>query len=188
MFGYTSIIIGYNCESFIVVASLVSGLAEGSNLSPLRVKWCIKICECSILTIKENCQTEIWKEYYSIILIELRLFFIDILAFSRQIMPRGGDFVSFFRPRGRSFALKTVPGVGILTGKISGPGVSPGGMVAGQIDTCIIEDNICFIRIGNLLKTSGSNFHVMQLEYPAFSEGKSICPVTCLEQHINKLD
>ena len=40
-------------------------------------------------------------------------------------MPGGGDFVSFF------------PGAGILTEKISGPAVSPGGMVTGQIDTCI---------------------------------------------------
>ena len=52
-------------------------------------------------------------------------------------MPRGGDFVSFFRPGGRSFALKSCPRAGILTEKISGPAVSPGGMVTGQIDTCI---------------------------------------------------
>ena len=52
-------------------------------------------------------------------------------------MPWGGDFVSFFRPGGRSFALKSCPRAGILTEKISGPGVSPGGMVTGQIDTCI---------------------------------------------------
>ena len=55
-----------------------------------------------------------------------------------------------------------------------------------DIRNTIIEDNICFIRIGDLLKTSGPNFHVGQLEYPAFSEDKSICPVTCLEQYINK--
>ena len=42
-------------------------------------------------------------------------------------MPGGGDFVSFFRPGGRSFALKAVSGAGILTEKISGPAVSPGG-------------------------------------------------------------
>ena len=42
-------------------------------------------------------------------------------------MPGGENFVSFFRPGGRSFALKTVPGVGILTEKSSGPAVSPGG-------------------------------------------------------------
>ena len=57
-------------------------------------------------------------------------------------MPGGGDFVSFFRPGGRSFALKSCPRAGILTEKISGSGVSPGGggggMVTGQIDTCII--------------------------------------------------
>ena len=42
-------------------------------------------------------------------------------------MPGGGDFVSFLRPRDWSFALKCCPRVGILTEKISGPGVSPGG-------------------------------------------------------------
>ena len=33
--------------------------------------------------------------------------YLDIRT--RQIMPGGGDFVSFFRPRGRSFALKSCP-------------------------------------------------------------------------------
>ena len=32
---------------------------------------------------------------------------IDIRT--RKVMPGGGDFVSFFRPRGRSFALKNCP-------------------------------------------------------------------------------
>ena len=53
-------------------------------------------------------------------------------------MPGVGIFVSFFRPGCRSFALKSCPGVGDFDGKNSGPGVSPGGgMVTGQIDTCI---------------------------------------------------
>ena len=55
-----------------------------------------------------------------------------------------------------------------------------------DIRNTVIEDNICFIRIRDLLKTSGPNFNVGQLEYPAFSKYKSICPVTCLEQYINK--
>ena len=42
-------------------------------------------------------------------------------------MPWGGDFVSFFRPGGRSFALKSCPRGGDFDGKISGPGVSQGG-------------------------------------------------------------
>ena len=54
-------------------------------------------------------------------------------------MPGGGDFVSFFRPGGRSFALKSCPHGGDFGGKISGPGVSPGGMVTCQIDTCISD-------------------------------------------------
>ena len=54
-------------------------------------------------------------------------------------MPGGGDFVSFFPTRGPEFCTeKLSPGRGILTEKISGPAVSPGGgMVTGQIDTCI---------------------------------------------------
>ena len=42
-------------------------------------------------------------------------------------MPGGGDFVSFFDPGAGVLNGKTVPGVGILTEKISGPGISPGG-------------------------------------------------------------
>ena len=50
--------------------------------------------------------------------IELWSYFIDILAFElRQIMPGGGDFVSFFRPGGRSFALKSCPRGGDFDGK-----------------------------------------------------------------------
>ena len=53
-------------------------------------------------------------------------------------MPGGGDFCFVFRPGGRSFALKSCPEDGDFDGKISGPGLSPGGgMVTGQIDTCI---------------------------------------------------
>ena len=55
----------------------------------------MKTCECFILTIKESCQTEIWKETA---LIELPFFFIDILAFEQANYARGGDFVSFFGP------------------------------------------------------------------------------------------
>ena len=53
----------------------------------------------------------------------------------------GGDFASFFRPGGRSFALKSCPGGGDFDGKISGPGISLGGrrMVTDQIDTCITK-------------------------------------------------
>ena len=42
-------------------------------------------------------------------------------------MSGGGDFVLFFQPWGRSFALKSCPRAGILTEKISGPRVSRGG-------------------------------------------------------------
>ena len=57
-------------------------------------------------------------------------------------MPGGGDFVSFFRPGGRSFALKNCPQGGDFDGKNWWPGSQPpgggGGMVTGQIDTCIM--------------------------------------------------
>ena len=43
-------------------------------------------------------------------------------------MPRGGDFVSFLRPGGQSFALKSCPRG---TEKISGLGVSLGGWGGG---------------------------------------------------------
>ena len=42
-------------------------------------------------------------------------------------MPGCGDFVSFFQPEGRSFALKSCPQGGDFDEKITGPGISPGG-------------------------------------------------------------
>ena len=73
---------------------------------------------------------KIWKETAFIVLCS---FFIDILAFKLGKLCLGvGIIVSFF---GRSFALKSCPGAGILMEKISGPG---GGMVTSQIDSCII--------------------------------------------------
>ena len=93
------------------------------------VKCCIKTCKYSILTIKENCQTDIWKETA---LIELCFFFV---IWSRQIIPWG--FVSFFRPGDRSFVLKSCPQGRDFDGKIMAQGSAQGGMVPGQIDTCI---------------------------------------------------
>ena len=57
-------------------------------------------------------------------------------------MPGGGDFVSFFLPGGRSFALESCPQGGDFDGKkLVTQGSAPGGgMVTGQIDTCIMED------------------------------------------------
>ena len=74
---------------------------------------------------------EIWKETA---FIELCSFFIDLLAFKLgKLCPGVRIFVSFFRPGARVLHLKAVPGAGILMEKNSGPG----GMVTGQIDTCI---------------------------------------------------
>ena len=44
---------------------------------------------------------------------KLRSFFIDLLAFELgKLCPGVGIFASFFRPRGRSCALKSCPGGG----------------------------------------------------------------------------
>ena len=53
-------------------------------------------------------------------------------------MPGGGDFVSFFRPGGRSFVLKSCPRGGDFEGKqLVARRLAQGGMVTGQIDTCM---------------------------------------------------
>ena len=51
-------------------------------------------------------------------------------------MPGGGNFASFFRPGGRNFALKSCPRGGDFDLKLVARGLA-GGMVTGQIDTCI---------------------------------------------------
>ena len=59
---------------------------------------------------------------------ELCSFFIKYLGIrAREVMPGGGDFVSFFRPGGWSFAMESCPRGGDFDGKNSGPGVSPWG-------------------------------------------------------------
>ena len=80
-----------------------------------------------------------------------------------KLCPRVGILFRFFRPWGRSFALKSCPpGAGILMEKISGPGVSPGGMVTGQIDTYINSLRKTAGRVSPILVTltsrSDSNF------------------------------
>ena len=64
--------------------------------------------------MKETCQTEIWKETA---LIELRFFFIDILAFEQANYALGWGFCFVFLTRGRSFALKSCPWGGDFEGK-----------------------------------------------------------------------
>ena len=43
LFGYTSFIIGYNCAKFIVLASLVSGLAEGVDQNDPPTPWSLTL-------------------------------------------------------------------------------------------------------------------------------------------------
>ena len=99
----------------------------------INLKWCIKTCEYFILTIKETCQTEIWKETS---LIELCFFFIDILTFEQANYARGGDFASFFDPGLEFCTEKLSLGQGFWQKKLVARG-SAGGMVTSQIDTCI---------------------------------------------------
>ena len=114
---------------------------------------CIKTCEYFILTKKENCQMDNYGKFgKKLLFIELGSFFIDVLAFELgKLCPGLGIFVSFFWPRGRSFALKSCPGGGDFDGKISGPAVSPGGMVTGQIDTCIAVVTSFWTSLGKAL-------------------------------------
>ena len=63
---------------------------------------CIKTCEYFILTIKENCETNSCGKFGN-----------KQNYVSGQIMPGGGDFVSFFSTRGPEFCTeKLSPGRG----------------------------------------------------------------------------
>ena len=109
-------------------------------------KCCIKTCEYFILTIKENCQADNYGNLERNCSYRIMVLFHWYLGIrTRQIMPRDGDFASFFWPGGQSFALKSFPRGGILTEKISGPGVSPGGWLPVKLILALcwsIEDSI----------------------------------------------
>ena len=61
-------------------------------------------------------------------LIELWSYFIDILAFELgKLCPGVGILFRFFRPGGRSFALKNCPRGGDFDGKNYCPSSQPGG-------------------------------------------------------------
>ena len=80
---------------------------------------------------------QLWKIWKETAFIELCSFFIDLLAFELgKLCPGVGIFVSFFSTRGPEFCTESCPRGGGFDGKNSGPG----GMVTGQIDTCIIGD------------------------------------------------
>ena len=103
-------------------------------------KCCIKTCEYFILTIKENCQTDnygkFWKKICSCRIMVLFHWYLSI--WTRQIMPGGGDFVSFFPTRGPEFCTeKLSPGRGFWRKKLVARQSARGGMVTSQIDTCI---------------------------------------------------
>ena len=61
---------------------------------------------------------QLWKIWKETAFIELCAFFIDLLAFEPvKLCPGMGIFVSFLRPGGQSFALKSCPGGGDFDGK-----------------------------------------------------------------------
>ena len=71
---------------------------------------------------------QLWKIWKETAFIKLCSIFIDLLAFELgKLCPGVGIFASFFRPGAGVLHCKAVLGVGILTKKISGLGVSPGG-------------------------------------------------------------
>ena len=71
------------------------GVSPGGMVTG-QIDTCITTCEY-ILTIKENCQMEIWKET------ALRFFFINILAFKWANYVRGWGFCFVFSTRGPEF-------------------------------------------------------------------------------------
>ena len=61
---------------------------------------------------------KLWKIWKETAFVEICSFFIDLLTFELGNLCLGvGIFVSFFRPGGRSFALKSCPGGGDFDGK-----------------------------------------------------------------------
>ena len=102
---------------------------------------------------------QLWKIWKKTTFIELCFFFLDLLAFELgKFCPGVGTFVLFLRPGGQSFALNSCPGGGDFDGKDQWPGGQPGagGMVTGQIDTCIrFKRNFkCTLWTNRLLETS----------------------------------
>ena len=90
-------------------------------------KCCIKTCEYFILTIKENCQMDnygkFWKKICSYRIMVLFHWWFEL----GKLCPGVGILFRFSDPGTRVLHWKAVPGAGILTEKISGPAVSPGG-------------------------------------------------------------
>ena len=85
----------------------------------LRLKCCIKTCKYFILMRKENCQMDNCGKFgKKTAFIELCFFLFDLLAFELgKLCPGVGTFVSFFRPGGWSFSLKSLSWGGDFDGK-----------------------------------------------------------------------
>ena len=90
---------------------------------------------------------QLWKIWKETALIELWSYFIDILAFEPGKLCPGVEILFSFSTRGPGFCTEKLSRGGDFVGKISSPGVSPGGMVTGQIDTCIIPLTVIFHRL-----------------------------------------
>ena len=82
-------------------------------------------------------------------LIELWSYFIDILAFELgKLCPGVGILFRFFPTRGPEFCTeKLSPGRGFRWKKLVARQSARGGMVTGQIDTCITRDNSKLLNI-----------------------------------------
>ena len=99
----------------------------------------IKICEYFILTPKEIVKPgQLWKIWKETAYIELCSFFIDILAFELgKLCPRWGFCVPFSTQGPEFCTEKLSPGWRIWRKKLVALGLARGGMVTGQINTCI---------------------------------------------------
>ena len=84
----------------------------------INLNCCVKTCEYFILTIKENVKWTIMKNLKKTAFYRIMFLFHSYLSISNGAnYARGGDFVSFFRPGFRSFALKSCPSGGDFDGK-----------------------------------------------------------------------
>ena len=47
-----------------------------------------------------------------------------------------------------------------------------------------LSENMCLIRIGDILKTSGPKNHIGEIKFHAYPTDLTICPLNCLRQYL----
>ena len=47
-----------------------------------------------------------------------------------------------------------------------------------------VSENICVIRIGDILKTSGPKHHISEIKFHAYPNDLTMCPLNCLRQYL----